>query len=666
MKPTALVAACVAAAATSLIGFAPESFGNNNTTREDVSPGLAVFTRQGIPIAQARRAFQLQQRVAATHLISRIEDTLGAAFAGVWFEPAAARFHIGVSLDSSRDAAERVVRETGMAASVTYTPVRSRWAALVDVVSELGTRLAPLAAAGDATAGIDVPHNAVAVTLSSSVADVDRIAREIQATPWAVNVAVKVAPPAQFREQPAAVCENPFTRERARCETTLVAGVGIVTPRLNCTAGPMLIEGNETYMLTAGHCLNITSIGAAGQIFNNLLVTGEYPTIARALEIGREGKRYNNRERDVAEIKINRTVAPVSLFLQALPTPLPALVTEWARSPRTPHAVEGMETPAVNQSICHEGWKSGEQCGLIVEVDVESAGVEHLVRTEACGQPGDSGGPFFFTSLRREVLMEGTLVGVTTPEVICPAIGRSSFEPLADISGRRLGILASFAPAQLLTTRNERRPVGGGKSTSALLLSGESFPVTIESLPKEPNEIKSEVQNAAGQLTSSGFFMKGEIKSATEGEYEALYLRVTLKATEAKCNTAGDKEGEVLVPKGKFKLVHDAGPEAGNGILLEVGEFAVECGAVKIKLHGSLLGLLKPASEMVTKGEVELHCSSTQGVPAEKSYWLSLLASELTAKLEANFGTGFKEACEELNPEKTVELDFGKMVELMQ
>jgi hypothetical protein len=69
---------------------------------------------------------------------------------------------------------------------------------------------------------------------------------------------------------------------------------------------------------------------------------------------------------------------------------------------------------------------------------------------------------------------------------------------------------------------------------------------------------------------------------------------------------------------------------------------------------------------MVTKGEVELHCSSTQGVPAEKSYWLSLLASELTAKLEANFGTGFKEACEELNPEKTVELDFGKMVELMQ
>jgi hypothetical protein len=558
-----------------------------------------------------------------------------------------------------------------MTADVTYTPVRSTWTALTEAQSELNKRLASLLAAGEAKTGIDVPHNAVSVVLSSSSANVNSRAQELEATPSAVNIAVSVAPRAQVHREPQAECTSPFSKLRPYCEPTLVAGVALWTPLSTlgaiCTVGPMLIEGNESYMLTAAHCLG-GATAAGGEIFNRLIVKSEYPARIETREIGQEGKRYITRDREIAEIKIKRT-APASAFLAALPTPLPALVTEWFNSPRTPHAVEGSETPIVNQSVCHQGRTSGEQCGRITRLEVtdeiERVVVEHLVETNACGEGGDSGGPYFFTSLTRQVLMEGVHIAGTPT---CPRsrTTSTSFEPLVDVGGNRFGILLTFAPQQLLTRGNERRAAGGGRSTSALLLSGEGFPVAVESLPKEPNEIRSEIQNAAGQVTGTGFFLKGELKSATEGEYEALYLKVTLKVSETKCNTAGDREGEVLDPKGKIKLVHDAGSEAGNGILLEVAEFTIECGAVKIKIHGNLVGLLKPGNEMVTKGEAELGCSSTLGVPAEKSYWLSLLASELTAKLEANFGTGFREACEELNPGKTVELDFSKMVELMQ
>jgi hypothetical protein len=101
MKPTVIVAACVAAAAISLAAFASASYGNGSTEPQHVSPALEVFTEQGIPLARARQAYRLQQQVAATHLAARVEAALGADFAGVWFEPAAVRFHIGVTSSPS-------------------------------------------------------------------------------------------------------------------------------------------------------------------------------------------------------------------------------------------------------------------------------------------------------------------------------------------------------------------------------------------------------------------------------------------------------------------------------------------------------------------------------------------------------------------------------------
>ena len=127
---------------------------------------MEMLTSLGISPARASQALSVQREVAKTQLIGRIGAALGGDFAGVWFEPAAAQFHIGVISDASRRAAEGVVAKADMQAVVTYTPVHSTWSELLLTQSQWGERLASLVAAGLATTGIDTQLNAVSVTLA--------------------------------------------------------------------------------------------------------------------------------------------------------------------------------------------------------------------------------------------------------------------------------------------------------------------------------------------------------------------------------------------------------------------------------------------------------------------------------------------------------------------
>jgi hypothetical protein len=420
-----------------------------------------------------------------------------------------------------------------------------------------------------------------------------------------------------------------------------------------CTAGPMLIERNETYMLTAGHCF-----GAAGRANVTVKTSAEYPRAAGQREIGKEGMWYETETQDFAEVRIVPNAAG-GAFAAALPTPVPALMAEWgSRTPETPHAVEGEEAPREGEMVCHEGMTSGELgCGSILRVNVTFGGRRGIVETDACSEGGDSGGPWFFRTRTGGILMEGTHIGKPEGAGGCPRILRSIsfFEPLS-------GILATFAPQQLLTTRNEVRGVVG-----ALPLTGESFPIVFSSLPADSpnNGIKTEFQNAAGTLKGAGFTLKGEIANSIGGEYEASFLSVEEPTSREKCNTAGDGAGEVLAPKGSFKFVHDINEREGLGTLFEVKEFEVTCGVAKIKLRGNALGLLKPIGREILwlGGEGELHCGKLVGEPAETKYWVG--SSGETAQLLANFGAGFRKSCEEVVA-TPLKIDFSKMIELMQ
>jgi hypothetical protein len=219
----------------------------------------------------------------------------------------------------------------------------------------------------------------------------------------------------------------------------------------------MLIEGNETYMLTAGHCFGQKTTGREAITEE---VASEYPNLAGQKEIGKEVYRYFNAERDMAEVKVTRPGA----FTEALPDPVPALVALWgSRTPRTPQAVEGSEVVIQGQKVCRVGQATSERCGKVLALDVVGGeGVNHLVETDACSAPGDSGGPYFLEE--RKGMMVGMHIGKprTGGRYDCGGTEpRTVFEPLKGIRGvEAFGILNTFSTQELLTRANETRRGG--------------------------------------------------------------------------------------------------------------------------------------------------------------------------------------------------------------
>jgi Trypsin len=459
LKVLAVVAGCLAAGVWVIAGMSGSAFAAGSE--------IEVLTQQGISASRAEQALAVQGRVAETKLIDNLITALGDNYAGVWFEPAAAKFHVGVTSNASRRAAQLVAAEVGMSGDVVETPVRSTWSALLDAQTRWNHKIARLLANAQAKTGIYVQRNAVKVTLSSSVPASKRAALMREAANESVNVLFTVEPRSQFRAEDQAVCKaGVFVSRAALCQPTIVSGVNLWIGRsLTCTAGPMLIEGNETYVLTAGHCFNGGREGMAERVTTE--VASEYVGTLRLREIGSEVTWWYNRGHDIAEIK----VAARSEFRQAGSTPVPALMAEWgSRTPETPQAVQGVERVTAGMVVCDEGMVSGEpfnrgervKCGRVESVNVTAppGPQEHLVETNICGSLGDSGGPYFFRGTRNEILMIGTVKSGERPECTeRPGPSISYFEPLEEIANERgTGTLTLFRGQSLLTRANQRRP----------------------------------------------------------------------------------------------------------------------------------------------------------------------------------------------------------------
>jgi len=232
--------------------------------------------------------------------------------------------------------------------------------------------------------------------------------------------------------------------------------------------------------------------------------------------------------------------------------------------------------------------------------------------------------------------------------------------------------LALFAVA-LLGSALASSAFGAKLPMTIKFLGAETYPVKLESLPVEPNTIPSKLENASGELHGEGFLLEAELTKAGNGNvaeklgnFDALFLTVKKGTTET-CTSTGEKNaGEVLV-LGSLKLVHDVSKTEGLGILFEPEEVVIECLPAKTVIHikGNQVGLLRPVGTgEVTAGEGFLHCSSTIGEPSETKYW-DEEEVEHTGKLEANFGSGFKKACEDVAKENEwIKFDSNKMIEM--
>ena len=672
---------------------------------------MEALTRQGISRAHAERALSLQQRVAETKLASKIRAALGDAYAGVWFEPVAAKFYAGVTSTASRQAVMRLASDAGLADDVVATPVRSTLKALIAAQRKWNKRLASLMANGDVGTAIAPQTNAVQVRLSTSVSPSERAAIENAAAKAHVNtiVSVEQSPKLRVVQEAKKTCEKAFTPFNAFCEEAITAGVGIRKPggtKVECTAGPELISVVVTFMLTAGHCIELKATLETGEVFANKEVASafpsEFPIFEEFHEIGKEGKRYWTKERDMAEV----VVVPHGQggnFAEPVPTPVPALVTEWNASPEKPHAVEGVEEAVEGEIVCHEGAATGEQCGKIVALYVTNGFTENLVETGACSAGGDSGGPYFMI-VSTKLLMLGVHIGKPTPATpSCGQAGipRTVFEPLVGLFGaEQFGILNTFAGQPLLTTANENRAKSAEEEKELKeqeekelkekaekeekehkeqeekehkekeekehkglpdisLLAGESYPLHLD---YSSETVKSKLSNPVETLEGEGLealVLCKELTSLCEYKVDVKHVKNAVSKNE--CKTEGDAAGVVLVTGNEAHFVaYLASGVLKLGLLFLMAEFKAECGTLKIKIKGSMLASVGVTTES-DHTEVGIGLTGNEkGKPTLTTYYNDS-KEEVKAKLEANFGAGYKEGAEEIAGEPVLKALEGKM-----
>lgn len=635
-------------------------FATGTAAASQVTPSakvLAVLTDRGIPASRARESLELQDKVSETQFANHVESALGDSFAGVWFAPEAAKFHVGVTSVADEQAVGRLAAQAGLGQQVVITPVRSTWAQLLAAQQQWSKRLANLFAHEEVMTAIDAQNNSLSVTLSSSVPERERTALEREAAAASTNVSVETTSSSQLVMKPEAkpTCEKVFNSGSAFCETTLTSGIGWSCRRkagenicdttetagvvAQCTAGPMLIKGTETYMLTAGHCFGEKSPEGEPLKPQEIKVkvssaTPKEPLVQK--EIGKEGSWFENKERDVAEVKIN----PGGVWTEALPNPVPAYIAEWGQVPEKPHEVTGPEASVEGQANCHEGMTSGERCGVVGNTNAEFAGTKGLVEDTGCSEGGDSGGPWF----RRDIIsgeefvvwMQGTHVGKETvmgeAAIVCNAIPEFEQEAqtnenkeltkLKAVGAIKVGweVIGNGIPKRTQVTEiKEIKPEEFTVVISKAATTKEKVKLKFrpffrayyepintilatfkgQKLLSTANEVrKPRVRGPkGGALTKKAYTSTSgastiETKAGSKltctadtgtGEASALSTgtaKITLTGCEGfggKCKTVGAAESEIVL-NANYTLAFTNGAKDEVGLLLELTEATIECG----------------------------------------------------------------------------------------
>jgi hypothetical protein len=597
----------------------------------DASPSgqLGAYMRQGLSLKRAQVALATQAQVEAVELPVRLEKALGGSFAGMWFEPNTGKFCIGVVSSASRRAAEQVVAQTDLASVVSYVSVRSTWTQLISAQGEWGIKLAHLGGQQFST-GLTVSHNAVSVTLSSSVPEHERALLEREAAGSHVNVSITVVPPeALVFEARNSQCEIKPRENYAFCSKPIAAGV-LITPNAErkgyCTAGPLAILPNpatlaaelETFLITAGHCTEGTT----------KWFTATHPGNALS-EIGPTRKSLDDLPGDYGAIEVGAN------WLQAGTTPALAQMTHYQDNGlREAQNVIGEEASMENASFCKQGATSAEQCGIITGLNklgvFSGVHVEGLVKTNACGEGGDSGGPYATLPSGNSVRILGTEVGgpkETCSGLFCKTTCESFYEPIkTSLTG--LGLA-------LLTTANQTRhkPAAFEGTFPLHFVATQLGTGTLETVGG--NTVSCTGGQALGFINSAQDLLVGGSGITFTG-------CAALGFGQGKCQS-GATEGEVTTSRllGLLGYISKATKEVG--VLFEpdnASDFATfKCntllGAETLLVKGTAICPLSPVN--TTTDSYRLVCNQTKGVQTP----LSFEGAETKDTLETE-GTGPK------------------------
>jgi Trypsin/Alpha-lytic protease prodomain len=329
--------------------------------------------RTGVSRAEATRRLQTQDRLAATS--ERLRRALGARMAGSRIDPARGELVVDV-LDAT---AAAQARAAGARPHLATGGLRKLYRAK-----------ASLDRAGGAPGlawSVDAAANALVVRVPKGRTDA-RTARFLQRA-CSSGAAVRV------QRVAGAVGTQAFYGGQA----IYAAGGG------RCSAGFNTQSGGSLYVLTAGHCTEISSSWGDGSQPIGSTAASSFPG------------------NDYGAISIDD---PASLDPQG-----GVLANGGFQD------ISGAGRVPVGSTVCKTGSTTGTTCGTVLAYDVTvnyaEGTVFGLTETNVCTQPGDSGGPLFAGSQAQGITSGGTVGG-------CSQGGFRSFFQPADEALSALGL----------------------------------------------------------------------------------------------------------------------------------------------------------------------------------------------------------------------------------
>jgi len=432
---------------------------------------------------RSSEAIAAEAAIATTKVADKLELALGDAFGGVWFEPATAQLHVGVTSPGARRVAESVAAGAGAPGLVTANEVDASWHELQAAQERWDRRLLDLLQRGEASTSLAPDFNSVDVELGSAVPAARRAAIQREAATEGVAVSIAVAPDRDLGFEAQARCKG-FAVGEAFCDPTLVAGVTFDSEKdeegarlQTCTAGPTVLpkdrtnatNATKTYVLTAGHCIDkAEGVGKKWFAYNK---EGEEKG---EKEVG-PAVAFLNAETDVGVVEVKTTYwAKAKDFVPVVPT-----IAPWNKAEPEPFAVIAQQNPVKNTKSCISAQKAAISCGEIINleqtIEVEEVVTKNLIEVEGAETfKGDSGGPWFSKAKFEEKTptgyVEGTHVGFKGENAVFQSL-KTSFEKLKNEKELDLELLteankkrhpfkfATEAPPTVLTGKPHAGPI---------------------------------------------------------------------------------------------------------------------------------------------------------------------------------------------------------------
>ncbi|MET0414986.1 MAG: S1 family peptidase [Actinoplanes sp.] len=335
------------------------------TAPDGISAEMFSALQRDLKLSPAEARTRLTLDDQATRTEQKLRADLGARFGGAWLNADAGQVVVAVTDAAAADA----VRAQGATAKV----VARSEAQLNAAKNKLDTTAAP---AGVTGWYVDLATNAIVVEALPSAAGAAR--------KFATAAGAGVA---QVRQ----VAEAPRTFYDVRGGDAFYMGGG------RCSVGFSVTTG----FVTAGHC-GTTGTAAQG---SNQVAMGTFA-----------GSSFPSD--DYAYVRTNTNWVPRGV------------VNRYSGS--TTVAVRGSQEAAVGASICRSGSTTGWRCGTVQAknqtIRYAEGSVSGLTRTNACAEPGDSGGSWLSGNQAQGVTSGGS--------GNCSTGGTTYFQPVNEILSR--------------------------------------------------------------------------------------------------------------------------------------------------------------------------------------------------------------------------------------